>query len=138
VLPSSRHSDDALPSEGLDLLGQPLVLRVAVAQSTRVSPAPAPGGSVGGDGDAVVLPCRHSDDALASQSLDLLRQRQVLRVTVAQPAVVSKAPTPDGAAGGDGEGVRGSSRHTHGALAAQHRREAGRRVEPRHALAVTE
>ena len=43
---SSRHSDDALASEGLDLLGQRLVLPVAVAQLASASTAPAPGGAV--------------------------------------------------------------------------------------------
>ena len=49
-----RDSNDALASKGLDLLGLPLVLLVAVAQPAKASKAPAPGVAVGGDGQAVV------------------------------------------------------------------------------------
>ena len=84
--PSSRRSDDALPSKGLDLLGQQLVLLVAVAQLAQLSPAPAPDSAVGGEGEAVVVSCQHSDDALASKGLDLLGQQLALLVAVAQPA----------------------------------------------------
>ena len=79
---SSRHSDDAPPSEGLDLLWQQLALLVAVAELAKDSLAPAPDGAVGGKGDAVA-PSRDSEDALASKGLDLLGQqlvRQVLSV----------------------------------------------------------
>ena len=60
----------------------------------------------------------------------------MLLVAVAQLAIASLAPAPDTAGGGEGKAVESSSRHAHGALTAQRRREAGRRVEPRHALAV--
>jgi len=50
----------------------PLLLPVAVAQLAVVSIAPAPDSAVGGDGEAVRPPSRHSDDALASKGLDLL------------------------------------------------------------------
>ena len=50
---SSRHSDDSLVSKCLDLLRQQLVLPVAVAQPATGSTAPAPDGSVGGEGEAV-------------------------------------------------------------------------------------
>ena len=70
-----RHGDDALASQALDLLGQPLlVLLVAVAQLGVASIAPAPDSAVGGEGEAVEDPSGHSDDALASKGLDLLRQ----------------------------------------------------------------
>ena len=61
-----------LASKGIDLLRQHLVLRAAVAQPAIGSMAPAPNGSVGGEGEAVVQPSRHSDDALISKGLDLL------------------------------------------------------------------
>ena len=80
---SYRHSDDALVSKGLDLLGQQLALRVAVAQPARTSIAPAPDGAVGGEGEAVRPPSRHGDDALAGEGLDLLGQQLVLLVGVA-------------------------------------------------------
>ena len=64
---SSRHSDDALASKGLDLLRQQLVLRVALAQLAKAPKAPTPEGAVGGEGEAVVASRRHSDDALAGQ-----------------------------------------------------------------------
>ena len=111
--------------------------RVAVAQPATGSIAPATDAAVGGDGEVVEASSRHSDDALASQGLDLLRLPLALLATVAQLAKASIAPAPD-AVGGDGEAVSASRRHTHGALAAQWGREAGRRVEPRHALAVPE
>ena len=50
---TSRHGDDALASEGLDLLRQQLVLLVAVAQlatGSFPSLAPAPDGAAGGEG----------------------------------------------------------------------------------------
>ena len=50
---SRRDSDDALPSQALDLLRQQLVLLVAVAQLAKGSLAPAPDGAVGGEGEAV-------------------------------------------------------------------------------------
>ena len=69
---SSRHGDDALARKGIDLLGQQLVVPVAVAQLACCSIAPAPGGAIGGEGEAVVA-SRYGDDALPSQGLDLLR-----------------------------------------------------------------
>ena len=81
---SSRHSDAALASKGLDLLRQQLGLLVAVAQPAMPSPALAPDAAVSSDGEAVSDPSRDSDDALASQALDLLRQQLVLRVAVAR------------------------------------------------------
>ena len=71
VRESRRDSDDALASQGLDLLGQQLPLRVAVAQLAKESTAPAPDSAVGGEGEAVVLSRRDSDDALVSKGLDL-------------------------------------------------------------------
>ena len=67
--PASRHSDNVLPRERLDLLRQQLVLLVAVAQLAKASPAPAPDGAVGGEGEAMVSSSRHGDDALARQRL---------------------------------------------------------------------
>jgi len=140
---SSRHSDDALASKGLDLLGQQLVLLVAVAQAAVASMAPAPESADGGDGETVRGSSRHSDGAPPREGLDLLRQQLGLPVAVAQRAKASLAPAPDSSVGGESEAVRVSSRHAHpastryGALT-QRRREAGRRVEPRHALAVPE
>jgi len=115
---SSRHSnDEALPSKRLNLLRQQLVLLVAVAQLARVSPAPAPEGAVGGEGEAVAAASsRHGDDALASKGLDLLWQQLVLLVAVAQLAKVSTTPAPDAAVGGEGEAVVCSSRHSDDAL----------------------
>ena len=55
-------------------LRQQLPLVVAVAQLAIARTAPAPDGAVGGEGDAVAVCCRHSDDAPVSQGLDLLRQ----------------------------------------------------------------
>ena len=55
---------------------------------------------------------------------------------MAQRAHASHAPAPDGSISGEGDAVASSCHHAHGALAAQRRREDGRRVEPRHALAV--
>ena len=86
VVLSNRHSDDALASKGLDLLGQQLALLVAVAQAAPLSPAPAPDGTVGSDGEAVNPSSRDSDDAPASKGLDLLGQQLVLLITVAQPS----------------------------------------------------
>ena len=63
VVQSSRCSDDVLASKGLDLLRQQLALLVAVAQLATGSLAPAPGGSVGVEGEAVPLSRQHSDDA---------------------------------------------------------------------------
>ena len=76
--------------------------------------------------------------AIDWKGLDLLRQELVLLVAVAQLARVAHAPSPNGAVGGEGEAVVLSNRHAHGALAAQRRREAGRRVEPHYALAVAQ
>jgi len=53
VFASCRHGDDALASKGLDLLGQELLLLVAVAQLAMPSPSPAPYAAVGGEGEAV-------------------------------------------------------------------------------------
>ena len=93
---------------------------------------------VGGEGETLGASCRHSDDALPRKGLDLLRLPLGLLVAVAQLPPGSFAPAPDSAASGEGEAVAGCSRHAHGALTAQRRREAGQRVEPRHALAVAE
>ena len=109
-----------------------------MAQLAHASAAPAPDSSVGGEGEAVKTSSRHSDDALASKGLDLLGQRLALLVAVAQPTAVSMAPAPDGAVGGEGDAVVNSCRHADGTLAAQRRMVAGRRVEPRHVLAVAE
>ena len=79
---------------------------------------------------------RHSNDAPTRKGLALLRQLLVLLVAVAQLAAVSIAPAPDRAGGGEGKAVRECSRHAHGALVAQRRRKAGRRVELCHDLAV--
>ena len=111
MLASSLHSDDALASKGLDLLGQQLVPLVAVAQPAIGSIAPAPDTAAGGEGEAVPSSSRHSDDALASKGLDLLGQLLALLVAVAQLAFPSIAPAPDGAVGGEGEAVFASSRH---------------------------
>ena len=62
----------------------------------------------------------------------------ITSVAVAQAAKASIAPAPDTTVGGEGDAVVGSNRHAHGALAAQRRREAGRRVELRYALAVAQ
>ena len=53
MLASSRDSDDALASEGLDLLWQQLALLVAVAQLAKASHAPAPDRAVGGESETV-------------------------------------------------------------------------------------
>ena len=45
VVASSRHGDDALASQGIDLLGQQLLLLVTVAQPATGSIAPAPDGA---------------------------------------------------------------------------------------------
>ena len=109
---SSRHSDDALVRKRLDLLGQQLVLLVAVAQLAISSPAPAPDSAVGGEGEAVVHSSRHGDNAPPCKGLDLLRQQLDLLVAVAQPAIQAIAPAPDRAVGGEGEAVVLSSRYT--------------------------
>jgi len=109
----------ALASKGLDLLGQLLLLPVAVTQSAIASKAPAPDSAVGSESEAVECSGRHSDDALASKGLDLLRQEPVLLVAVAQLAKVSTAPAPDGAVGGEGEAVPPCSRHSDDALVSQ-------------------
>ena len=93
---SSRDSDDALASKGLELLGQQLVLLVAVAT------APAPDGAVGGGGEAVAASNRRGDDALSSKGLELLGLPLLLRVAVAQLAPGYMAPAPDAAVGGQG------------------------------------
>jgi len=108
-----------------------------VPQLVTASEAPAPKGAVGGDGKVMDGTCRHSDDALASQGLDLLRQELVHVSTVAQHAdlvstfwelveppmaqlaIASIAPAPEGAVGGGGEAVGGSSRHSDDALASR-------------------
>ena len=97
MLDSSRHSEDSPASQGLHLLRQQLLVRVAVAQPAIASTAPAPDGAVGGDGKNVEVPSRHSDDALACQRLDLFRQQLVLLVAVAQLAIASIASAPNGA-----------------------------------------
>jgi len=112
VQTSSRHSDDALTCKGLNLLRQQLALRVAVAQRAMASIAPAPEGAVSGEGEAVGVTSRSSNEALASQGLDLVGQQMVLRVAVSQPAPVSSAPAPEGAVGGDSEAVGPSSRYS--------------------------
>ena len=83
---SRQHGGDALVSEGLDLFGQQLTLLVAVAQLACGSMAPAPEGAASGEGEAVIQPSRQSDDAPASEGLDLLGQQLVLLVAVAQLA----------------------------------------------------
>jgi len=70
-------------------------------------------------GEAVRASRTDSDDALARQLLDLLRLPLVLPVAVAQRAVASITPAANGAAAGEGEAVVISSRHAHGAFAAQ-------------------
>ena len=87
VVVSSRHSDDALVSKGFDLLGQQLVLSVAVAQLAEATVAPAPDTAVGGEGEAVTSSRRDRDDAPPSQGLDLLRQQLQLQLAVAQMAI---------------------------------------------------
>ena len=90
---SRRHSDNALPSKGVDLLGQQLVLLVAMAQLAVGSKAPAPDAAVGGEDEAVTISSRDSDDALTSKGLDCLRLRLALIVAVAQPAIY-RIPNP--------------------------------------------
>ena len=75
---SSRHGDDALACQGVDLLRQQLFLQVAVAQPAKASKAPAPDSSVGGEGEAVAASSREGDHTLPSQRLDLLGQQLVL------------------------------------------------------------
>ena len=94
MVASRRHGDDALVNKGLNLLGQRLELLVAVAKLAKGSIAPAPDGAVGGEGEAVDTSSRHSDDALPSKGLDLLRQQLVLLLAVAQLTCGSKAPVP--------------------------------------------
>ena len=99
-----------------------LALKVAVAQLAPASTTPAANAAISGDGDAVVLPSRHSGDALASKTLDLLGQQlRLLVVAVAQPALASIAPAPDSSVCGDGEAVCGASQHSDDALASKGR-----------------
>ena len=106
-----------LASQGLDLLGQQLVL-VAVAQLTPTSIAPAPDGSAGGEGEVVAASSQHSDHAPLHHGLDLLGQQLGLPVAVAQLAPASIAPAPNSTVGGEGEAVSDSSRHSDDAPAA--------------------
>ena len=73
--------------------------------SRGLSLTPGKDCTVGGEGEAVVFPCRQSDDPPASEGLDRLRQQLVLLVAVAQLATTPVAPAPDGAIGGGGEAV---------------------------------
>jgi len=61
VVQSSRHGNDALPNQGLDLLRLQLVLLISVAQLAMVSVADS---AVGGAGEAVLVTSRDSNDAL--------------------------------------------------------------------------
>ena len=75
-----------------------LDLHWAVPKAAASALAPSKDGAVSGEGDAVVCSSWHSDDALASQGLELLGQLLVpLRATVAQLAILAIAPPPDGA-----------------------------------------
>ena len=67
VVASSRHSNDAPVSKGLDLPWLQLALLVSVTPDARVSMAPAPDTAVGGNGEVVNTSSRHSDGALAAQ-----------------------------------------------------------------------
>ena len=96
---SSRHSDDALASKGLDLLGQELGLLVAVAQAAKACIAPALESAVGGEGEAVAY--RHSNDMLPFEGLDLAGPRSVSLSSVAEAAVLSRAPCEDDAVNGN-------------------------------------
>ena len=58
---SSRHGNDALPNQSLDLLRLQLVLLISVAQLAMVSVADS---AVGGAGEAVLVTSRDSNDAL--------------------------------------------------------------------------
>ena len=65
------------------LLGQQLVRQVLpVAKAADLALAPGKEGAAGGDSEAVRGSSRQSDDALASQGLDLLRQQLILLVAV--------------------------------------------------------
>ena len=82
----SMRKDGAIRSEGeakealrplalrprLDLLGQGLLRKVSVAQAAVFARAPGKDVAVGGVGEVVARSSRHSDDALASNGLDLL------------------------------------------------------------------
>ena len=116
---SYRHGDDAPTRKGLNLLRQQLVLLVAVAQPATPSNAPAPDGTTGGGGEAVPESSRHSDDALASNGLDLLGQQLALLVAVAQLAETSTASATESAVGGEGEAVFASRRHSDETLASE-------------------
>ena len=61
---SSRHGNDALPNQSLDLLRLQLVLLISVAHLAMVSVAPAQDSAVGGAGEAVLVTSRDSNDAL--------------------------------------------------------------------------
>ena len=75
----------------LDLLGQQLVRQVlSVAKAAGLAQTPSINSVVGGEGEAVVLPSRHSDDAPPSEGLDLLGQQLTLLVAVAQLAFARK------------------------------------------------
>ena len=80
---SSRHGDDAPPSQGLDLLGLFVGCKVAVAQAVAailgagipvlLSASAAPRNAIGGDGEGVVSPGRYGDDFLTvNKSLRIL------------------------------------------------------------------
>ena len=60
---------------------------------------------------------RHHDDTLPLKGLDLLRQKLVLLVAVAQLARGSIAPAPESAVGGEGKAVHTSRQHSYDALA---------------------
>ena len=65
------------------------------------------------------LSSRRSDDTPPGEGLDLLGQQMALLVAVAQLAVVSVAPAPDGAVSGDGEAVAASCRRSNDALSGE-------------------
>ena len=74
--------------------------------------APGKDRAVGGEGEAVGDPSRHSDDAPASKGLDLLRQQPVdLLVAVSAGGTHSLAITTDGAVFAWGKGEDGCLGH---------------------------
>ena len=88
--------------------------------SSHPGPSPGKNSAIGGAGNAQTLSRRrNSDDALVSKGLDLLGPQLVPVVAVAQLAIVSTAPAPNSAVGGEGEAVEGSSRHSDDAPASQ-------------------
>ena len=108
---SSRHGDDALASEGLDLLGQQLVLLVTVAQHAAASKAPAPDGSVGGEGEVVVCSSRHGDEQnqLLPKKIEALAGQRAVAVSVGGAHCL--AITVDGAVWSWGSGAFGMLGH---------------------------